>query len=229
MNETAKTAPTVVSIANPTFPEGRIAVTCTSGLSSTEAIYFAGTFDGGSTSTAVKGTKDSTGKWYLDVSYGKKGSSFTWKVYKGSNSGGSSISTSSLTPAQGTNSFIGVRTQTVTFPVVTDIYFKPNSDWLKDGARFAAYFYNETTNTNKWVSMTKGSDGIYYCKKQSGYPYVIFVRMNPETTANNWDNKWNQTADLTIPTDGKNYFKANDGWDGIKDTWSTWPPPPEEK
>lgn len=44
--------------------------------------------------------------------------------------------------------------------------------------------------------------------------------MNPETTANNWDNKWNQTADLTIPTDGKNYFKANGGWDKIDGTWS---------
>lgn len=217
MNETAKTAPTVVSIANPTFHEGRIAVTCTSGLSSTEAVYFAGTFDDGSTSEAVKGTEYSIGEWYLDVTFGKKGSSFTWKVYKGSNSGGSSISTSSLTPAQGTNSFTGVGTQTVTFPTATYIYFKPNSDWLKDGARFAAYFYG---NGNKWVSMTKGSDGIYYCEKPSGYTNVIFVRMNPETTDNNWDNKWNQTADLTIPTDGNNYFKAKGGWDGIDGTWS---------
>ena len=217
MNENAETAPTVKSIANPTFPEGRIAVTCTSGLSSTEAVYFAGTFDDGSTSEAVKGTKDSTGKWYLDVTFGKKGSSFTWKVYKGSNSGGSSISTSSLTPADGTNSFTGVGTQSVTFPTATYIYFTPNSNWLKDGARFAAYFYG---NGNKWVSMTKGSDGIYYCEKLSGYPNVIFVRMNPETTDNNWDNKWNQTADLTIPTDGNNYFKANDGWEKIDGTWS---------
>jgi hypothetical protein len=218
MNETAKTAPKVVSIANPTFPEGRIAVTCTSGLSSTEAIYFAGTFDGGSTSTAIKGTKDSvTGEWYCDVTFGKKGSSFTWKVYKGSNSGGSSISTSSLTPADGTNSFTGVGTQTVKFPTATYIYFKPNSDWLKDGARFAAYFYG---NGNKWVSMTKGSDGIYYCEKLSGYTEVIFCRMDPKKTTNDWDNKWNQTADLTIPTDGNNYFKAKSGWDGIDGTWS---------
>ena len=225
MNETAKTAPTVVSIANPTFPEGRIAVTCTSGLSSTEAVYFAGTFDDGSTSEAVKGTEYSIGEWYLDVTFGKKGSSFTWKVYKGSNSGGSSISTSSLTPAQGTNSFTGVGTKTVTFPTATYIYFKPDSKWASAGARFAAYFYNKTTNTNKWVSMTKGSDGIYYCEKLSGYPNVIFVRMNPETTDNNWDNKWNQTADLTIPTNGNNYFILNNcpdnaSWDKIGGTWS---------
>lgn len=223
MNETAKTAPTVVSVT-PTFPEGRIAVTCTSGLSSTEAVYFAGTFDGGSTSKAVKGTKDSTGKWYLDVTFAGKGKSFTWSVYKGSSSY-TSANVSSLTPAQGTNSFTGVETQTVTFPTATYIYFKPDSKWASAGARFAAYFYNKTTNTNKWVSMTKGSDGIYYCKKQSGYPNVIFVRMNPETTANNWDNKWNQTADLTIPTDGNNYFilnncPDNDSWDKIDGTWS---------
>ena len=224
MNENAETAPTVKSIANPTFPEGRIAVTCTSGLSSTEAIYFAGTFDDGSTSKAVKGTKDSTGKWYLDVTFAGKGKSFTWSVYKGSSSY-TSANVSSLTPAQGTNSFTGVGTQTVTFPTATYIYFKPDSKWASAGARFAAYFYNETTNTNKWVSMTEGSDGIYYCKKQSGYPNVIFVRMNPETTDNNWDNKWNQTADLTIPTNGNNYFILNNcpdnkSWDGIDGTWS---------
>ena len=76
--------------------------------------------------------------------------------------------------------------------------------------------------------MTKGSDGIYYCEKPSGYPNVIFCRMDPNNSKNNWDNKWNQTADLTIPTDGRNYFEANDGWDGIDKTWSTWPPPEEK-
>ena len=221
MNENAETAPDVVSVT-PTFPEGRIAVTCTSGLSSTEAVYFAGTFDDGSTSKAVKGTKDSTGKWYLDVTFAGKGKSFTWSVYKGSSSY-TSANVSSLTPAQGTNSFTGVGTQTVTFPTATYIYFKPSSTWISTGnPRFAAYFFG---NGNKWVSMTKGSDGIYYCEKPSGYTNVIFCRMDPKNSENNWDNKWNQTADLTIPTDGKNYFKANDGWDGIKDTWSTWPPP----
>lgn len=49
--------------------------------------------------------------------------------------------------------------------------------------------------------------------------------MNPKTTANNWDNKWNQTVDLTIPTNGNNYFildncPANESWDGIDGTWS---------
>ena len=46
--------------------------------------------------------------------------------------------------------------------------------------------------------------------------------MNPSTTANNWNNKWNQTADLVIPTDGKNLYTVAEGaWDKGAGTWST--------
>ena len=64
-------------------------------------------------------------------------------------------------------------------------------------------------------------DGIYEVAKQSGYPKVIFCRMNSSTTANNWDNKWNQTGDLTIPTNGNNCFTVPNGaWDGSTSSWS---------
>ena len=36
------------------------------------------------------------------------------------------------------------------------LYLKPNSEWLVDSARFAAYFFNSSGDT--WVSMTD-SDG----------------------------------------------------------------------
>ena len=66
-----------------------------------------------------------------------------------------------------------------------------------------------------------GEHDIYGCKIPEGYPKVIFCRMNPGAAANNWDNKWNQTGDLTIPTDGKNLFTLpNDWWDGATETWS---------
>ena len=52
-------------------------------------------------------------------------------------------------------------------------------------------------------------------------PNVIFCRMNPGAAANNWNNKWNQTADLTTPTDGKNLYTVKDGtWDKGGGTWS---------
>ena len=93
------------------------------------------------------------------------------------------------------------------------LYFKASSNWKNDGARFAAYFFG---NGEAWVSMTDtDGDGIYECAVPAGFTSVIFVRMSGSATENNWDNKWNQTADLTIPTDGKNCFAVNEGeWDG---------------
>lgn len=104
------------------------------------------------------------------------------------------------------------------------LYLTPNSNWKVDNARFAAYFFG---NGEKWVDMTDGDgDGIYEVDVPYGYPNVIFCRMNPSASANNWNNKWNQTGDLTIPTDGKNRFTIpSDSWDGATDTsWSTYTP-----
>ena len=110
-------------------------------------------------------------------------------------------------------------------PEVTDkvVYLKPNSNWMVDNARFAAYFWGATVG-EKWVSMTAVGDGTYEAHLPEGYDYgcnIIFCRMNPSTTANNWNNKWNQTADLKTPTDGKNLYTVNEGdWDKGGGTWS---------
>ena len=103
------------------------------------------------------------------------------------------------------------------------LYLTPNANWKVDGARFAAYFFG---NGDTWVSMTDSNgDGIYEVKVPTDkvYPNVIFCRMNPSAAANNWDNKWNQTADLVIPTDGPNHYTvAEDTWDKGGGTWSTY-------
>ncbi|MBR0336782.1 MAG: hypothetical protein IIX34_07980, partial [Alistipes sp.] len=109
-------------------------------------------------------------------------------------------------------------------PEVTDktLYLKPNANWKQSNARFAAYFFG---GKEKWVSMTDADkDGIYEVNIPEGYDYgcnVIFCRMNPNTTANNWNNKWNQTSDLKAPTDGKNLYTVKEGtWDKGGGTWS---------
>ena len=106
----------------------------------------------------------------------------------------------------------------------TVLYLTPNSNWTQANARFAAYFFG---NGEQWSSMTDSDgDGIYEVAVPSGYPKVIFCRMNPSASTNNWNNKWNQTGDLTIPTDGNNHFTVKSGtWDGATDTWSTYTPP----
>ena len=101
------------------------------------------------------------------------------------------------------------------------LYLKPNSNWTQSSARFAAYFFG---NGETWVGMTDtDKDGIYEVATPTAktYPSVIFCRMNPGAAANNWNNKWNQTGDLSIPTNGTNLYTVKDGtWDKGGGTWS---------
>ena len=110
---------------------------------------------------------------------------------------------------------------------LTKLYLTPNANWKQSNARFAAYFFG---NGETWVSMTKvaGETDLYEVTIPTAkkYPNVIFCRMNPSAAANNWSNKWNQTADLVIPTDGKNHYTVKAGtWDKGGGTWSIWPVP----
>ena len=108
------------------------------------------------------------------------------------------------------------------------LYLTPNANWNQSNARFAAYFFG---NGEKWISMTEvtGETNLYEVEAPAGYPNVIFCRMNPSTTTNNWGNKWNQTADLVIPKDGKNHYTVKAGtWDKGGGAWSIWPIPAEK-
>ena len=96
-------------------------------------------------------------------------------------------------------------------PSVNKLYLDPGTTWPQDGARYAAYFFAGDSNT--WVDVKKEGD-TYSVTVPDGYTNVIFCRMNPATTENNWQNntKWNQTADLTISGNiGKTYHIT--GWD----------------
>ena len=101
----------------------------------------------------------------------------------------------------------------------TKLYLKPNANWNADGARFAAYFFGG--DGELWVSMTDtDNDGVYEVTCSGTRGNVIFCRMNGGNSTNGWNNKWNQTADLTW--DGtKNQYNVPDGaWDGSNnDYW----------
>lgn len=53
------------------------------------------------------------------------------------------------------------------------------------------------------------------------FPYMIFCRMDGSKPENGWSNRWNQTADLVVPS-GKNMFVLNtNSWtDGYWDSYS---------
>ncbi len=94
----------------------------------------------------------------------------------------------------------------------TKLYLKPNNNWKIDGARFAAYFFGG--DGELWVSMTdSNNDGIYEVTCQGTRGNVIFCRMNPSQTDNNWNNKWNQTGDLTWDGTKCQYNVPEGAWD----------------
>ena len=104
------------------------------------------------------------------------------------------------------------------------VYLKPNANWTQANARFAVYFWNDSGSA--WVDMTDADgDGYYEATLPAGTSNIIFCRMNPGTAANDWNNKWNQTSDLTLPADGTNCYTVKDGtWDNGGGTWSKFVP-----
>lgn len=83
------------------------------------------------------------------------------------------------------------------------VYLKPNSNWMQENARFAVYCYKDASNTWEDMTSTKlNEESGYYVSEvdNSTYSKIIFCRMNPNTTENNWNNKWNQSADINMPS-----------------------------
>ena len=109
------------------------------------------------------------------------------------------------------------------------VYLKVNNNWLSDGARFAAFFYGEG-NFQHWENMVTAEEAnVYKSPIPVGADHVIFVRMNPSASENNWDDgvKWTQTGDLSLPSGNKRCFVLNSGsWDA--GSWVTYPLGSEE-
>lgn len=96
------------------------------------------------------------------------------------------------------------------------------NNWITTSPRFAVYLFNgassDADNNGMWLDMTAiagNSVNYYYAVDISGLDYSKFTvcRMNPESTENNWDNKWNQTTDLQI-SNGLYVKIPADYWNG---------------
>ncbi len=98
------------------------------------------------------------------------------------------------------------------------IYLKPTG-W-ESGARFAVYVWNG--NGNKWIGMTKESDGTYSCFVPVSYSNIIFGRMNNSQSANNWNNCWNQSGDETIPSNGNNLWTVTTPYGNDNKSYGSW-------
>ena len=96
-----------------------------------------------------------------------------------------------------------------------EIYLEPNSNWKEANARFAVYTWKGEDQNITWTDMTAVAGTNYYkATLPANAEKAILCRMNPGSAANNWDNKWNQTSNLTLSESDGNIYSINDGaWD----------------
>jgi len=93
----------------------------------------------------------------------------------------------------------GVRFVITYTPAATPnyVYLKPGV-WDADGARFAVYCYGDG---EQWYDMSSFEDAcagtIYRANVDPKYPSYIFCRMDGGNAENIWENRWNQTDNLT--------------------------------
>ena len=109
------------------------------------------------------------------------------------------------------------------------IYLDPggSSLWHQANAKFFSHAWNDSDEYVDAQMTDENCDGIYETSIPDNYNNIVFVRnwtkvifcrLNPANTNIGWENKWNQTADLTIS--GNCYTIT--GWDSGK--WSTITP-----
>lgn len=113
------------------------------------------------------------------------------------------------------------------------LYLTPCDNWINNAkdngggkpGRYAAYFFNNSPKAEAWVAMTQVEGEFYQVTAPSGnFTNVIFCSMNPGSTGLSWNDKWNQTGDLSY--DGtKNHYTVKAGTWGERGSWSTYTPP----
>lgn len=109
------------------------------------------------------------------------------------------------------------------------LYFKPSSKWQEADARFAAYFFSKGDNgASVWADcvLAPNEAGVYTVTPTEAdkWEYVIFVRMNPATTENDWSNKWDQTGDLAAQEELNYFVMTGTEWENTGE-WTTYAAP----
>lgn len=101
------------------------------------------------------------------------------------------------------------------------IYFKATNESEGGAIHFAHFFGGADADVKLTTTVATEPTKIYSVSVPSGAAKVIFTRGNQDTF--DWNTIWNQTADLDIPTDGKNMWEFT-GYDDGKMTgsWGTY-------
>lgn len=109
------------------------------------------------------------------------------------------------------------------------LYLQINNDWKTSNARYAAYVWTDGKDP-MWFDLSQEDGDVYRVEltaEAKSWSNVIFVKMKPNTTDNEWKYSDAQTADLTIPaqSDNTDCFKitGNQGDGKAIGTWVKYP------
>ncbi len=227
VTDTDSTAKTVTFSANSLAQNAALTVTTERDLDN-YVFFTLSAGSNGSIGTVTNASKDSTtGKYVALKTATVTVTASPSSGYKVDAVTGATATISSNTITFKASTVTNDGTVSVTFAVAANyLYFTPSSTWESTGSpRYAAYFWGDDLS-GTWVSMTELSDGVWRCEIPDGAAKVIFGRMKPDTTENSFDNPpcWNQTGNLTLPTNGNDYFTltATDWNSPTVGNWTTY-------
>ena len=117
----------------------------------------------------------------------------------------------------------------ICYSFATTIYCQMTQEWWTvDGAAVAVHYWGGTSAATTWpgvrMSAVTGKTGTWSYDVPSDVTGLMFVRVNSSGAIENWGAK---TANLTLPTDGKNLYiitSASAVWGdpGCTGKWSTY-------
>ena len=114
-------------------------------------------------------------------------------------------------------------------PTTKTLYLKPGV-WAADNAKFGVYYFvnNDDNGFSDIMTQAENETDVYTTTIPAKYSKVIFIRLKNTAITVNWSDKWDQSADLTIP-DGKDLYTVT-GWNAGDGEWSKYvaPTPAED-
>ena len=118
---------------------------------------------------------------------------------------------------------IGMNAATVTSDGTARLYFNMSTiNWwvASNGNGNFGYFFNNSTGKNAWSAHSVKHDGnTYYVVIPKGTWTGVILTRNNTSTAPSWDNKWNQTGDITLSSTSNYISKFSEGSTTV--TWGT--------
>ena len=116
---------------------------------------------------------------------------------------------------------------TVTFKSDDFLFFNMNAvSWWTAGTNGNgnfAYFYNNSTNVGAWSAHAVLYSGdVYYVKIPAGTWEGVVLTRNNTSTAPSWENKWNQTGDISLSSTSNYISKFSEN--STSATWDTQKP-----